>query len=161
MISGSRAPSRQGACRLRPARSAVRKQRKRFLRRYQQRPTRVARRSAAPRKVRKSSTKLWLRKPKAFTFPTRLASHSLFSIQVKNDAISLPSQYPLDELSLKFVARFPGKVATFPPWGPKVATSPGAKQSPTFLADVLRHFAGIDPDVAVRFPSPGSLPLED
>jgi len=40
--------------------------------------------------------KLWLRKPKTTTFPTRLASHSMFSFGVKNDAISLPSQYPLN-----------------------------------------------------------------
>jgi hypothetical protein len=90
------------------------------------------------------ATKLWIRKPKAVSFPARLASNSMFSVQVKNDAIRLPSQYPLDELLLKFVAKFPG--------GKAVAHLGG---------DVLRHFVGIDPDVPVRFPSPGSLPAED
>jgi hypothetical protein len=113
--------------------------------------------------------KLWQRERKALTFPVRLDSYSMFSIRANNDAISLPSEYPLDELLLKFVARFPAKIATFPPWFPpwlvpwvpRVARSPGGKTVVYLRGDVLRHFAGIDPDRPIALPSPGSLPSDE
>lgn len=88
-------------------------------------------------------TELWLRKPKAVTH-ARLAAHSMLSVQVKGDAISLPSQYPLDELRLKFVARFPG-----------------GKESAGLRGEVLCHFLGINPQHTYHLSSAGSLPSED
>lgn len=76
--------------------------------------------------------------------PARLASNSLVTMQVRNDTISLPSEYPFDEILLKFVARFPG-----------------GKRTAYLGGDVLRHFMGIDPDRPISFPSAGSLPRED
>ena len=90
------------------------------------------------------SRKDWCIKSKGIGLPARLVSHSMLSVQVKNDAIVLDPKYPLDELLLKFVAKFPG--------GKAVAYLRG---------DVLRHFVGINPDVPISFPSPGSLPLLD
>jgi hypothetical protein len=87
---------------------------------------------------------LWLPKEQHAAIPFRLASNSLFSMDVKNGAISLPSDYPLEEILLKFVARFPG-----------------GKKSVYLRGDVLRHFIGIDPDRPIALPSPGSVPSED
>jgi hypothetical protein len=78
------------------------------------------------------------------TFPIRVASNSLFTVRVKSYAIRLPPEYPVPELLLKFVARFPG-----------------GKQTAYLRGDVLRHFVGIDPDRPITFPSPGSLPVEE
>jgi hypothetical protein len=79
-------------------------------------------------------TKLWLRKPKAVTF-ARLASHSMLSVQVKNDAINLPSQYPLDELRIKFEVSFPG-----------------GKEATYLRGDALWHFLGINPNAPIAPP---------
>jgi hypothetical protein len=87
---------------------------------------------------------LWRVESEEIALPIRLASNSLVSMQVKTDVIHLPSGYPLDEIVLKFVARFPnGKGVSY------------------LRGDVLRHFMGIDPDRPISFPSPASLPRED
>jgi hypothetical protein len=103
--------------------------------------------------------KLWLSKSNGLTLPSRLAANSMFSIQVKNKAITLPTQFPLDELLLKFVVRFPREI-TRPPRGIGV-TPPGGKAVTYVGGDVLRHFVGVDPDRPISRPSPGSLPLDD
>lgn len=87
--------------------------------------------------------KLWYMKNRAVTFPARLASNSILSMRVKSEAITLPPQYSLDEISLRFVANFPN--------GAEIVY---------FRGDVLRHFVGIDPDRPVTYPSPGALPME-
>jgi hypothetical protein len=105
----------------------------------------------------------WLSNPETVIM-ARLASHSTLSVQVKHEAISLPSQYSIHELHLRFVASFPGNadmVDRFFPFGPKEAGSTAGKAVAFLAGDVLRHFAGIDPDVPIRYPSPGSLPMED
>jgi hypothetical protein len=110
-------------------------------------------------KISHIPAKLWIRNRKTLTLPTRLASHSALTVQVRNDAISLPSQYPLDELTLKFVVRFPARTPRHP-WA-IIAPPFGGAATAYFGHDVLRHFAGINPDVPVTYPSPGSLPMED
>jgi len=87
---------------------------------------------------------LWWPDLESKTFPMRLASKSLVMAQVKNGAISLPTEYSLEELLLKFVVKFPG--------GTKAIYMRG---------EVLRHFVGIDPDRPITFPSPGSLPIQE
>jgi hypothetical protein len=89
-------------------------------------------------------SELWQVGAQAPTFPARLPSNSAISFKVISDGIALPSEYPFDELLLKFVARFPS--------GRDIAYLRG---------DVLRHFMGIDPDRPITFPSPGSVPLEE
>lgn len=90
--------------------------------------------------------KLWLRKSKTLTFPARLASHSTVSIQVKNDSIILPTQYPLEELYLNFIARFPAREEPFPPWGgPKVSRSPGGKLTPSLAEKFSGTLSGLTP----------------
>jgi hypothetical protein len=110
--------------------------------------------------IRDVPTRLWVRKSKALTFPVRLAAHSTVSIQVKNDSIVLPTQYPLEELCLSFIARFTDKSPPLRRWGPNVARSPSGKATSHLGGEVLRHFAGIDPDIPITLPSPGILPQE-
>jgi hypothetical protein len=67
-----------------------------------------------------------------------------FSLYVKSGVINLPSDYPLDEMLLKFIARFPS-----------------GRQSAYLRGDVLRHFIGLDPDKPISHPSPGSIPYDE
>jgi hypothetical protein len=89
-------------------------------------------------------TELWWLDLEPETFPIRLASNSLLTTQVKNNAISLPTGYPLEELLLRFVVKFPG-----------------GKDDAYLRGDVMRHFVGIDPDKPIAWPSPGNLPIQD
>lgn len=77
-------------------------------------------------------------------FPLRLDSNSMISLRVDGDAIQLPPSYSVEELLLRFVARFPA-----------------GKTDAYLRGDVLRHFVGIEPDRPVTLPSPGSVPAEE
>lgn len=87
---------------------------------------------------------LWWPDLEPKTFPMRLASKSLVMTQVKNDQISLPTDHPLSDLLLKFVASFPG-----------------GRKAVYMRGDALRHFVGIDQDRPITFPSPGTLPFQE
>jgi hypothetical protein len=88
--------------------------------------------------------RLWRPDEKNASFPARLSSQSLIVLHVRGHNVEIPQSHPLDELLLKFVARFPK-----------------GKEEVYLRGDVLRHFLGIDPSRPIRLPSPGSLPRED
>ena len=78
------------------------------------------------------------------SFPIRLISHSSFSVKVSSDGIRpLPSQYPFDELLLRFTAR-----------------TPDAGPIAYFRGNLLRHFIASDPDLEVVPDGGGAVPLD-